>query len=72
MLLTDKAKAILMIVLEVLFTIGLIAGGVCVAILVPDVEIKIVSLVFVSLLIAMSGVLIGATVFLYINEFYEV
>ena len=72
MLLTDKAKAILMIVLEALFTIGLIAGSVCIAVLVPDAEIKIVALVFMSLLIAMLGVFIGATVFLYIDEFQEV
>lgn len=68
MLLTDKAKAILMIALEVLFTLGLIAGSVCIAILVPDVEKKIVSLVFMLPLTALMGVTIGFTVFFYIDE----
>lgn len=68
MLLTDKAKAILTIVLEVLFTLGLIAGAVCTAVFAPTIEIKIVALVLMSLTIAMSGVVIGATVFFYIDE----
>ena len=68
MLLTDKAKAILMIVLEVLFTLGLIAASICIAVLVPDVTTKIVSLVFLLLLIAFTGVTIGLTAFFYIDE----
>lgn len=68
MLLTDKAKAILMIVLEVLFALGLIAGSICIAVLVPDIMIKIGSLVFMLLLIAFMGVIIGFTVYFYIDE----
>lgn len=68
MLLTDKAKAILMIVLEALFTLGLIAGSICIAVLVPDIMIKIGSLVFMLLLIAFMGVIIGFTVYFYIDE----
>ena len=68
MLLTDKAKAILIFVLEVLLTLGLIAASVCVAVMVPDIEIRIVSLVFLLLFIAFMGVIIGFTVNLYIDE----
>lgn len=68
MLLTDKAKAILMIVLEALFTLGLIAGSICISVLVPDIMIKIGSLVFMLLLIAFMGVIIGFTVYFYIDE----
>ena len=68
MLLTDKAKAILMIVLEVLFTIGLIAGSVYIAVSAPDIKIEIVSLVYMLTLIAFMGVIIGFTVFTFIDE----
>ena len=68
MLLTDKAETILMIVLEVLFTLGLIAASICIAVLVPDVAIKIVYLAFLLLVIAFTGVMIGLTAFFYIDE----
>lgn len=68
MLLTDKAKAILIIVMEVLLTLMLIAGSVCIAVLVQYTGIKIVALVFMLLIIAHMGVIIGATVYFYIDE----
>ena len=68
MLLTDKAKAILIIVLETLFTLGLFAAGVCVEAYISNMEARVAALAFILPLTAAMGLLIGFTVSFYIDE----